>query len=833
MYTYINENFLHAPSTDLNHDTVKTLITVMLAQAQEVFFDKQVADGKKTNIIAKLAGQLAVFHNQAVEGVQENVNKGVFEKVWLQLTQFKAAHYNAVAQYYQALTDDETNAHGSAIARLQVAERHAKEASKLVYSFPSSPSGTSHIPSDAGQVLTDMAKKISANITAKLVELNKDNDFIYHDIIPNEASLKDVPKMAAAKAIPINDIYQGQDVQRVIGPDIFARIVPMSVTESASLYDEEKAKMLRAENERAEQANSEMAASLDYLKLPGSLNVLKGGMETDLVVDEEFRQWCQDLAGYPPFGQDFEQLGSRRTVMLGALDKSSTQLDMEESVCEKMRSRYGSEWIQQPSSRLNATLRSDIRSYRKALNEASTSDAQLQSTLQEHETDFEEMRSAGHADEADVLYQRALLKAGAAKGQGNGVRSPMSYEGDLLGDDFDGGEGGMSVVDQIAHVEDLVKRLNLIKRERAQVLKDLKEKVGSHPSPLEGKSYLTHQQVHTDDISHILIHAKKATGNQENQLFKVELEKFRPFQVRLLQANHKQSAIFKELTRVYSELLQDKRVRAEQNKYEILARQRGSVLNRYRKAHQAFIDLRTGLERAQKFYADMKTTIESQSLNVESFLGNRKSEGGDLLQQIERKKTSNGNGQANADAERMQSLMGRMNIGSPAPSQPISRPDTGHRPTPGAPQPGYPGAANALMPGQSVSYPMQAPPYGGGPPSRQQPPVTSPIYQSPSAPRPNSQTAYNPGNYGPMSPPVYPGAGYMSPQVQQHPHNPYTSQGGYASPPPLHGATRPQTYPVPPSGQYGVPPTLPHSQQSQQNTQAQQADPWAGLGGWK
>lgn len=475
MFTYINENFLHAPSTDLNNDTVKTLITIMVAQAQEVFFDKQVVDGKKVNIIAKLAGQMAFLYNQAIEGMQENVNKAVFERVWLQLTQFKAAHYNAVAQYYQALTDDESNAHGSAIARLQVAGKHAKEATKLAYGFPTSPSSISRIPSDAAQVLSDMAKKISANIQAKVVEFNKDNDFIYHDVIPSEASLKDVPKLAAAKAIPINDIYQGQDVQRVIGPDIFQRIVPMSVTESASLYDEEKAKMLRAENERAEQANSEMAASLDYLKLPDSLNVLKGGMETDLVVDEEFRQWCQDLAGYPPFGQDFEQLGSERKVMLEALDKSSRQLDMEESVCEKMRSRYGSEWVQQPSSRLNATLRSDIRSYRKALDEAAISDGQLQSTLRENETDFEEMRSAGHADEADVLYQRALLKAGAARGQGNGMMSPTSPDGDLLGDDFE--EGGTTVVDQIAHVEDLVKKLNLIKRERAQVLKDLKEKV--------------------------------------------------------------------------------------------------------------------------------------------------------------------------------------------------------------------------------------------------------------------------------------------------------------------------------------------------------------------
>jgi hypothetical protein len=103
--------------------------------------------------------------------------------------------------------------------------------------------------------------------------------------------------------------------------------------------------------------------------------------------------------------------------------------------------------------------------------EASTSDAQLYSTFRQYESDFEEMRSAGETDEADVLYQRAMIKAGATKG-----KSPRPAEGNLLDDDF---IDGPSVADQIASVEELLRRLNLIKRERAQVLKDLKEKVRS------------------------------------------------------------------------------------------------------------------------------------------------------------------------------------------------------------------------------------------------------------------------------------------------------------------------------------------------------------------
>lgn len=87
MFTYINENFLHAPSSDLSRDTIKTLIQIMLAQAQEVFLEKQVADDKKPGLLAKISSHAGYLYSQAMEGVQENVNKAIFEKVWLLFVQ--------------------------------------------------------------------------------------------------------------------------------------------------------------------------------------------------------------------------------------------------------------------------------------------------------------------------------------------------------------------------------------------------------------------------------------------------------------------------------------------------------------------------------------------------------------------------------------------------------------------------------------------------------------------------------------------------------------------------------------------------------------------------
>ncbi|KAL8704916.1 MAG: hypothetical protein Q9201_001949 [Fulgogasparrea decipioides] len=835
MFTYINENFLHAPSTDLSRDTVKTLISIMLAQGQEVFLEKQIADGKKHGLLAKLASQAGYLYGQALEGIQENFHRGIFDKLWVQVAQVKTHYTSSLAQYYQALADVDANSHGMAITRLQIAEADGRDAVRIAAAFPSSIPSSSNLSSDTGTNLSDAGKKHLANVQERLAAFNKDNDFIYHQTVPAEASLSVIPKLPAAKAVPVSELYQGQDIQRIIGPDIFQKLVPMSVTESASLYDEEKAKLVRAEAESIETANGEMAASLDYLKLPESLNILKGGMDQEPTVDEGFRGWCEELAGHEPFGKAFEQLLADKNHINGVLDRCTKQLEMEESICEKMRSKYGADWTQQPSSRLTSTLWSDIQSYRGAIDEASDSDTQLLNTARHHESDFDEMRSAGETDEADVLYQRAMQKAGASRRGKNGVASPMSQEGSLLDEDY--GEGGTTVTDQIAKVEDLLKRLNLIKRDRLQVLKDLKEKVQN------------------DDISNVLILNKKSIANHESQLFQAELEKFRPHQNRILQGTHKQTALLKELTKAYGDLLQDKRVRSEQARYESFIRQRNQVLAKYKRVFQAFNGLIDGLMRAQSFYTEMRETAVSLEKNVETFVSNRRSEGAQLLGQIERDKANNTGAQADRERDRLRELMERMSMdpsSSPTKSTtprplPLSRSSQAHdsysskSPLPSSNNYPVPSSTPKMNPslqspaGLNRSYPQQpAQPNGaqvelaksGGLPSVNDPynPMAYP-FQSPLSPPPAGQGSYHP-NHAQATHQAYPQYGQFPLQ-------------GYVPPPPPPGPPPPSqlTFRNPDSAHPSGPGGYAHFQPPRQSgggpPPREQHDPWAGLNAWK
>ncbi|KAH8718998.1 Vacuolar protein-sorting protein BRO1 [Beauveria bassiana] len=839
MFTYINENFLHAPSFDLSRETVKALINVMLAQAQEIFIEKQSKDNTKIALRAKLAAQAAYLYSQALEGVQENVTKALFEKVWLTMVTIKTSFFTSMAQYYQGLADEQAGQHGIAVARFMAAEALAKEADRLARNFPSNVPSSSNLSAECGAQLQDLCKRHYSSVQDKHKEALKDNDYIYHQTVPAEASLPAIAKLPAAKPIPVSELYAGQDIQRITGPDLFAKIVPMAVTESASLYDEEKAKLVRAETEKVDTANGEMAASLDYLRLPGALQVLKGGFDRDIPPDENFRQWCEDIATHDDPASIFEFLSSEKRAIIKKLEETSTCLDREEGVCEKMRSKYSAEWSQQPSARLTTTLRSDIRGYREALDEASRSDGQLSSKLQQNQADFNEMRDAVNTGRVDQMFQEAISKARARSSHAS---SPAGIEANLLDTDF--GESGPSVMDQIAIIEDILKRLNLIKRERNQVLKDLKEKV------------------HDDDISQVLILNKKSISNYENQLFQQELEKFRPHQNRLLQANHKQSALMKELTLTFNALLQDRRVRSEQSKYETVQRQRSSVINRYKRTYQEFLDLYAGLQSAKNWYGEMRESVQSLEKNVETFVNNRRAEGAQLLDQIERDKSSSRSNQAALEQERLRGLMERMSMegtkSPPQKSRPTPTPlfQSGQAPrfqqpgnyqgqhqmpnSPPAHQQTYGGYSSPAPPASTFSQPTYNPSQYG-------------ITPGPTSPPPNQASfGMNTMRQGPQSPPAaqtsfshtqqqpYQGYHQRSYSSQSQQHVPQHAQPGYVPP----GFVPPPPPPGPPPlgpqqtvhyGNQDYDPTggRPPSSQARHGQGQQPHDPWAGLSAWK
>lgn len=87
MLTYINENFLHAPSTDLSREVIKLLVGIILAEATEVFWEKCRDEKKGSPLVYKVASQAASMYNSLSEEVKEFMGKGIFDRNWVTVIQ--------------------------------------------------------------------------------------------------------------------------------------------------------------------------------------------------------------------------------------------------------------------------------------------------------------------------------------------------------------------------------------------------------------------------------------------------------------------------------------------------------------------------------------------------------------------------------------------------------------------------------------------------------------------------------------------------------------------------------------------------------------------------
>ena len=495
MLTYINENFLHAPSTDLSRDVVKFLVDIMVAQAHEVFFET-CRDGKKSSaLIAKVASQTASLYTALVEEVKEFQGKKIFDHNWvtllaaslmrrlctgpaLTLLQIKARFFVSLAQYYRALADHAAGKHGESLVRFTVAERAAKEAhtqtaTSFAPYFVTTQSPT--LPPDAGAAILELTTAHLALCSEKKTEAQRDNDLIYNAVLPPEATLPAIEKTVVAAPIPIQEVYSAHDVQKTIGPDLFAKLVPLSVHESASVYSEEKAKLVRGEAEKADTADGECRAALESLGVRDGLGryraMVEGVVAGGDVVPREVRAWQEEVRGAEAGeGADalLRELDRLKAGVRGELDGVGRDLEIESKDCEAGRLKYEHAWTQAPSAGLTKRFRQDLKSHLNSLDAASTSDRQAVAMWESTKADIAVLVDDEKLE--DVFMRQAQ--------QGHG------HSGSLL-DIEDDGEGDWQEREKIggyvAEIEERMGRLNKISRERNETLKDLKEKARCSP----------------------------------------------------------------------------------------------------------------------------------------------------------------------------------------------------------------------------------------------------------------------------------------------------------------------------------------------------------------
>lgn len=449
-----------------------------------------------------------------------------------------------------------------------MAETAAKEANRNAASFAPYFVTTlsTTLPPDAGTAILEITKGHLAVCSEKKVQAQKDNDLIYNAVAPTEATLPVIEKLVVATPIAIQDVYGTPEVQKTIGQDLFIKLVPLSVHESASVYSEEKAKLVRGEAEKADIADTELKSAIDALGVRNGLGRFRDMAESAGTVAEDpvpadVKGWREEIRRTEEkegMNAALAELTRLKSNVASELDGVERDLAADVRDCEAMRVKYEHLWTQEPGGALTKSFRQDIKSHRAALDAADASDRQVQAL-------WESIQG-----EISLLLSPQLEE----------VFRAQSTSGSLL--DLDGGLEDQDRAERVKigqavdDIEEKLSKLSKIGRERNEVLKDLKDKIQS------------------DDVSHLLLLNRRNTG-VEPTLFAAQLEKFRPYQTRLAATVHYQDVTLKELGAAWKSLKDLAGRAAGARKWEELEKRKADAVRRFAQVRERWTEIREGL----------------------------------------------------------------------------------------------------------------------------------------------------------------------------------------------------------------------------------------------
>jgi tyrosine-protein phosphatase non-receptor type 23 len=359
--------------------------------------------------------------------------------------------------------------------RFTLAESLAKEASRTASSFGSMfvPNVTSTLPADAGPSIQERTKAHLALMSDRKAEAQRDNDLIYNAILPTAEALPPIDKAVVANPISIQEVYGTPEVQKTIGQDFFGRLIPLSVHESASVYSEEKAKLVRSEVENSESAEVAIRSALDSFGVKEGLARFRAMAEGEVGADAEIpvdvKRWKDDISfieGREAVDGVISQLNRLKETVKTDLERVSDELEAESRDCEMMRIKYEQMWTQAPSAGFSKTLRQDLKAHMSALEAAQASDNQVY-------TLWDQIRG-----EIRLLLSPQIEDVFRASTETEGASNDNLLDLDIGKESTDGDERE-KIGRFVADIDQRLGTLNKISRERKEIIRELKEKVST------------------------------------------------------------------------------------------------------------------------------------------------------------------------------------------------------------------------------------------------------------------------------------------------------------------------------------------------------------------
>ncbi|KAK8959347.1 hypothetical protein KSP40_PGU009885 [Platanthera guangdongensis] len=119
-------------TVDLSIECAGVLERLVLAQAQECFFEKVIRDAKPPSICSKVARQVGLFYEEAYAALNVVPLNQYFDRAWISHVQLKAVQFYSEACYRFSLKPQEKEEISEEISRLKIGLSALNDARKFV-----------------------------------------------------------------------------------------------------------------------------------------------------------------------------------------------------------------------------------------------------------------------------------------------------------------------------------------------------------------------------------------------------------------------------------------------------------------------------------------------------------------------------------------------------------------------------------------------------------------------------------------------------------------------------------------------------------------------------
>ncbi|MCL4122369.1 UNVERIFIED_CONTAM: hypothetical protein GTU68_051255, partial [Idotea baltica] len=325
------------PTPDLQPETLTALSALMLAQAQEVIAFKARSDNMKDGIVAKLFSQCEELYADAVKSLQKEMLKPLWERDTVPKVSAKQIGCQALAMYHQSRVCNANKTVGEEISRLKCSLELFKSAQTR--------SGDSTLFSE------EIGRAQRAHDEAV-----KDNDFIYHERVPDAKALTPIGKAPVAKQTPMPGQFSASF------SDLFESLVPVFVQQALSQYDVRKSEIVNGEVAKLRESTQLLNSILASLNLPAAIEDTSGEKLPQSL--REKSNAVMEKEGINGLTKLLSELPELRTRNLELLDESEKQLNEEKASDDQLRAQFKERWTRTPSEQLTTAFRANAEKYR-------------------------------------------------------------------------------------------------------------------------------------------------------------------------------------------------------------------------------------------------------------------------------------------------------------------------------------------------------------------------------------------------------------------------------------------------------------------------------------